>query len=187
MTNAEISKWTGDLYQTWATQIRGMVADRLADARAHAMAGVMASAHSRIDELERRVLDRSDGMLSRARCQFYREAFLIHRAGGLDPNEHDRAMEPTAEGQYAAQTASIAGVDQYGQLRRLIEAARDGMQLVRSTDRPTDGPTIRDARWGNWERQNREEINLAVSRVLSDAQMSILGAIGHLLVKPEFR
>lgn len=183
----DIKKAKDDYLVPWLVRALSLVTDRLADARIHASAGNLTAAHARLDELGRRLLDPKEGLLARARTEFYRDAFSLHRLYGLDPASHDLSMGPTAEGERAARTAPIAGVDQVAQLRHLIEGAREGLQLVAATDRPTDGASIRNARWGNWERANRDEIKSGVSTALSNAQIMLFEAIGHLLVKPELR
>jgi len=187
MTDRDLKKAKDDLLVPWLVRARTLVTDRLADARLHAASSNVVAAHARLDEIDRRLLDPREGLLSRARTEFFRDAFRLHRLTGLDPASHDLAMGPTPEGEKFARTAPISGVDQVAQLRHLIEGARDGLGLVASTDRPTDGAAIRDARWGTWERANADEINSAIRVALSDAQITLFELVGHLLVKPELR
>jgi hypothetical protein len=187
MTDRDLKKAKDDALVPWLVRALSLVTDRLADARIHAASGNGGIAHARLDELDRRLLDPGVGLLSRARTAFYRDAFSLHRLYGLDPASHDLSMGPTPEGERAARTAPIAGVDQVAQLRHLIEGAREGLQLVAATDRPSDGAAIRGARWGNWERSNADEIKAGIRAALSNAQIALFEAVGHLLVKPELR
>jgi hypothetical protein len=180
-----------DALQPWVARAGRLIADRLADARAHAQAGRTFEANERIAELRRELLDvdtsAGGSLLSNARAEFYRQGF---RAEPFDPAIH-RPLYPDPAGELAARYSLIGGRNQYLDARILIEDITGSLRGLGHTaailgdSPPAGGPEYWPAQYDGWQKRQTERLTGHVRSTLSDAQMALYHAVGRLRIKPE--
>jgi hypothetical protein len=153
----------------------GLVERRLEDARAHAAAGSPPTATGRLRELTHSLTRH----VSDSRAHFYRSAFAQHARKGLDPDVHDLGLGPTPEGEAAVRKATIMNRDIAFDLVDMVSDAEAGLQ---SAALAGGGDFLE-----SWASESRDRIVSRVRTELSDSQIAIFEAVGHILVKPEFR
>jgi hypothetical protein len=156
---------------------------RLADARAHAEHGDLPTANARLQELRHGlIID-----LQEARVRFYHEAFAHHR-NRLDPDVHQVDLRPDFHGDQAVRHAPILGRWLDSDVVDLIKDCEASLTTaaLASADSRTP-PATRRALYSTWHSQQHEHLTAYANRQLSDSQIAIYEAVGHLLVRPELR
>jgi hypothetical protein len=158
-----------------ADRAAGIVARRLADAKQHAAAGNLPTANRRLTELTES-LSRHVGD---TRAHFYRAAFAQHRRAGLDPDIHDVALQPDAEGEAVVRRAAVLGRDYVADILDSVSDAQAGLQSAVLAG----GGDYLEA----WESEHRDRLTGRATAELSNSQIAIFEAVGQILVKSEFR
>jgi hypothetical protein len=171
-----LEKRLDDGLRTWVAQADTLIARRLGDAGAHIWAGRLANSELRLSELKHGLID----LIENARGTFLRDSFNLHPR---DPAIHNMDVGPTDEAIRAAREAPIAGHDVNKEIDMLIQAART--ELANIANRSSAGPQERIAALGTWQDRHRSAIKSYIVTALSDSQMALFHAVGHLLVKPE--
>lgn len=167
----------------WLDRARDMVDRRFADAHSHAAAGRIPDALARLDELTRAL----SGYLSDARGTFYRDAYRWHRQR-LDPAIHQMDAQPSIDGEYMARVVKIGGRDAYKDLRRLVDRAKMALGVAASAAGDARvGGNLGESILSAWEVTHREDVYQFARVTLSDSQMALHNAVGHVLIKPELR
>jgi len=154
-------------------QAARVVLRRFQDARSYADRAnpAVATALDRLDELG----DVLAQTLSDARAGFYRQAFDLHRLD-WDPDVH-QDVYPDPDGETAARTAQIAGIDQARDLNKLVESAKQELRTTVAATLPLAA----------WEHRHRDAISSRIKRHLNDAQVALHEAVGQVLIKPHLR
>lgn len=176
-------KALADGIRPWLQRARGMIDRRFADARSHAANAKLTEAHARLDELNRGLAEH----VSDARAAFYRDAFAWHRQR-LDPEIHLMDERPYPDGEVVVRLAKIGGRDVYADLIRLVNRAK--MALAVAANAAADervSPDLRDTMLSAWEVTHRDGVHHFVRGALSDSQITLHNAIGHVLIRPELR
>jgi hypothetical protein len=173
----------------WVAAADQLIADRLADARAHAEGGATYEANQRIAELWRDLLDDQSGagsLLSNARASFYTEAFLVD---SFDPEIH-RTIAPDKAGELTARFSPIGGRNQYVDARLLLEDAGGSLRALvasRTIVGESKPPDLWRGQFQAWQARHTDTITRHMRGALSDAQMALRSAVGQLRVKPELQ
>jgi hypothetical protein len=175
-----------DELRPWLAKAEGLIANRLADAKAHAQAGDVLIAMSRINELRTAIADDRPGepsLLAHARATFYHAAFV---AEPFDGSVH-RPVTPNVEGELVARTAAIGGRNQYVDLRPIFDQA--AMSLRALGDAAKAAAPGNESFWEDafavWLKRTTRTITARVNTALSDAQMSLSEAVSRVRIKPE--
>ncbi len=166
----------------WTNRAAALVARRVADARAHAQAGSIGDAHSRLDELRDGLLgprrDDPAGLLRDARAAFYLAAFAEHAP--LDETIHQADLGPSDADAEWIRTAPQLDAD-WARLEAVLTEARG--HLSRSAAATGGRADV----LAGWEARHRDRLTATTRGMLSDSQMAIHHVVGRLLVKPELR
>jgi hypothetical protein len=137
-----------------AGRARSLIGLRLADARAHALAGSQADAIARLDELSEAL----SAHLSDRRTAFVRAA----------------VGQPHAGLEHVARTTAILGRDQQADVRNYVKTAK---MLLRSELMAGGDPE----RLRHWEQAHASAIGHGVTLALSNAQIALEAAAVVLL------
>ena len=171
MTAEQITAARDAALRPWISRTSERIVRRVRDARRHAEAGFPDVAHLRLTELQGGLWND----LSNARAWFYHQAFAVHRLG-FDPGVHQE-IHPDQAGEHVARTAQIGTVDHYAGIDQHIEDARRSLRLAVNAGTGLEG----------WELRHRHRLTAHVRGALSDSQVGLHEAIGHLMIKPELR
>jgi len=173
-----------DALRPWLARAGRLIADRLADARAHAEAGRVFDANQRLNELRRDLLDDQSGagsLLSNARAAFYRAAFT---AEPFDGSRH-RPLRPEPAAELTARFGLIGGRNQYLDARLKMDEIVGSMRGLSSVQ--ASGIGYRDgtwpARWDGWQKRHTDGLTSYMATALSNAQTTLTDAVGQLMVK----
>jgi hypothetical protein len=159
-----------DALRPWLVRSAHAISSRLRDARAHAEAGRPIDAHDRLQELHRSTV----ATLRDARSRFYDDAFRAHR------HVHS-LLTPTQEGRLTAQSAKIAGYNHEHEIRQAMDHAGEQLHLA-TVARDLD-PLRRSTPLEIWEGHHRDKLTNHLRGILSDAQIALHNAIGHLIAE----
>jgi hypothetical protein len=149
------------------------VAHRMADARAHMLAGDVALADRRLAELASSLVseDGMRGIIPEARAAAYFDAY---RLTPFRPDVHAPAWQhPHREGADAARHAPEARRD----VAALIDGARHVLPLLAGDAAAVDA----------WREQHAATIARGAATAISDGQMAVFWATNHLRTKAELR
>ena len=167
----------------WIERTDAITRDRMSDARAHAKVGDLATATRRLTSLHHGLIGpHGEGVIGDARAAFYRD---VHDA--FDPEIHDPSRRfPVPEESQVIRQTPINGRDAHRDLAGLIDQSRQGLTIA-----ATSMGMMADAgSWtaiDTWHAQHSATIQSWARRTLSDNQMAIASAVGHLRIKPELR
>ena len=166
----------------WTARAANLVSSRLRNAQAHAGDDNDELAASRLFELHQALVNH----VSEARGTFYRRAFAHHRRD-LDPEIHQVDLGPTAEGEDVARQARILGRDFGTDVAELLKQAGAHLALASAEVRRRNRSHTQAMALDTWFATNRDRLTSRARRELSNSQMALHHAIGHLLLKPELR
>jgi len=178
-----------DALRPWLVRAGRLIADRLADARAHAEAGRTFDASQRLAELRRNLLDDMSGagsLLSNARAAFYKQAF---HAEPFDGRVH-RDVLPDPAGELAARFSLIGGRNQYLDARMKLEEITGSLRglgdvaTIAGDSKPAEHWR---AQFDGWQKRHTEGLTRHMHLALSDARAALTTAVSDVRVKPSVR
>ena len=185
MTTSDTDVAQDDALRPWLVRAGRLIADRLADARAHAEAGRTFDANQRLSELRRNLLDDQSGqgsLLSNARAAFYRQAFTDPPH---DPSQH-RELRPEPAAELTARFGLIGGRNQYLDARFVLEeitGSLRGLGDVATTMRNSKQPEHWRAQFDGWQTRSTDGLTAHMHTALSDAQAALSDAVSRVRVK----
>jgi len=186
-TGPDVPDPRDDELRPWLVRASRLIADRIADARAHAEAGRTFEANERISELRRALLDDQSGtgsLLSNARAAFYKQAF---HAEPFDGRIH-RELRPEPAGELAARFAAIGGRNQYLDARIKLEeitGSLRGLGNVATILRDSEPAGHWTGQYDGWQTRHTDGLTRHVHLALGDAQTALTEAVSRVRIKPE--
>lgn len=198
--------------RAWSARCDKRIADRLADARAHAWNALTQrvvsagdgratwraatltrgwkAALARLDELADALAGPGKaslaGLIRDARAGFYRDSFDL-LAGSVPPEIAAANQSPTKAGEAEARGLVIHGLDLRTEIEAFVAETTRALQAVVTAagGRDESDAAARIALAG-WEGRSRDRLSKRVAAVLSDSEVAIFNLVGRSMIDPKY-